>query len=91
MKDKTTLPWSFMAFPRSAYFVKKKYYEHFQGHIKKAMDKGLYTLEDGELVPEPVLSETPAPPTKPAPPAGKGMDYANYRCQLMLSNGCGSD
>ena len=29
------------------------------------MDKGLYTLEDGELVPEPVLSETPAPATSP--------------------------
>jgi len=37
-----------------------------KAHIKKTMDKGLYTLEDGELVPEPVLSETPAPPTKNA-------------------------
>ena len=27
------------------------------------MDKGLYTLEDGEIVPEPTLSETPAPPS----------------------------
>jgi len=36
-----------------------------KAHIKKTMDKGLYTLEDGELVPEPVLSETPAPATSP--------------------------
>lgn len=40
--------------------------KYLKDHIKKSMDKGLYTLEDGELVPEPVLSETPAPPTKPA-------------------------
>jgi len=36
-----------------------------KNHIKKTMDKGLYTLEDGEIVPEPTLSETPAPPTTP--------------------------
>jgi len=34
-----------------------------KNHIKKTMDKGLYTLEDGEIVPEPTLSETPAPPS----------------------------
>jgi len=51
--------------------ARNKLIKSLKGHIKKAMDKGLYTLEDGELVPEPVLSETPAPPTKPAPPAGK--------------------
>jgi len=34
-----------------------------KNHIKRTMDKGLYTLEDGEIVPEPTLSETPAPPT----------------------------
>jgi hypothetical protein len=28
-----------------------------QDHVKKTMDKGLYTLEDGELIPEPTLSE----------------------------------
>ena len=28
-----------------------------QNHVKKNMEKGLYTLEDGELIPEPTLSD----------------------------------
>ncbi|XP_023341331.1 zinc finger protein 236 isoform X2 [Eurytemora carolleeae] len=46
--------------------ARTKLIKSLKDHIKKTMDKGLYTLEDGELVPEPVLSETPAPATKPA-------------------------
>jgi hypothetical protein len=29
-----------------------------QDHVRKTMEKGLYQLEDGELVPEPTLLET---------------------------------
>ena len=28
-----------------------------QDHVKRTMEKGLYTLEDGELIPEPTLSD----------------------------------
>ena len=28
-----------------------------QDNVKKRMDRGLYTLEDGELIPEPTLTE----------------------------------
>ena len=34
-----------------------KLIKYLKDHIKKTMDKGLYTLEDGELVPEPTLSD----------------------------------
>jgi hypothetical protein len=30
-------------------------YVVLQNHVKKTMEKGLYQLEDGELVPEPTL------------------------------------
>ena len=29
----------------------------FQDNVKRTMEKGLYTLEDGELIPEPTLSD----------------------------------
>ena len=34
-------------------------------HIKKTMEKGLYTLEDGELVPEPTVTEASKASSKP--------------------------
>lgn len=30
---------------------------YIQDHVKRTMEKGLYTLEDGELIPEPTLSD----------------------------------
>jgi len=52
-----------------------------KAHIKKTMDKGLYTLEDGEIVPEPVLSETPAPPTSD----GSGKKSSCPHCGTQFS------
>ena len=37
--------------------ARTKLIKYLKDHIKKTMDKGLYTLEDGELVPEPTLSD----------------------------------
>jgi len=37
--------------------ARSKLIKYLKDHIKKTMDKGLYTLEDGELIPEPTLSE----------------------------------
>ena len=31
--------------------------KYLKNHVKKNMEKGLYTLEDGELIPEPTLSD----------------------------------
>jgi len=36
--------------------ARSKLIKYLREHIKKTLDKGLYTLEDGELVPEPSLS-----------------------------------
>lgn len=37
--------------------ARAKLIKFLKDHVKKTMDKGLYTLEDGELIPEPTLSE----------------------------------
>jgi len=37
--------------------ARSKLIKFLKDHIRKTMDKGLYTLEDGELVPEPTLTE----------------------------------
>jgi len=37
--------------------ARTKLIKYLKDHIKKTMEKGLYTLEDGELIPEPTLSE----------------------------------
>merc|ERR1712227_760579 len=37
--------------------ARSKLIKYLKDHIKKTMEKGLYTLEDGELVPEPTVTE----------------------------------
>ena len=44
--------------------ARSKLIKYLKDHIKKTMEKGLYTLEDGELVPEPDLKEASATPGK---------------------------
>ncbi len=44
--------------------ARSKLIKYLKDHIKKTMEKGLYTLEDGELVPEPDLKETSGTPGK---------------------------
>jgi len=44
--------------------ARSKLIKYLKDHIKKTMEKGLYTLEDGELVPEPTMTETPTTPGK---------------------------
>ena len=44
--------------PRSTLHSKNVSSNHlFKDHVKRTMEKGLYTLEDGELIPEPTLSD----------------------------------
>jgi len=44
--------------------ARSKLIKYLKDHIKKTMEKGLYQLEDGELVPEPTLTETSKSPKK---------------------------
>ena len=37
--------------------ARSKLIKYLKDHVKKTMDAGLYQLEDGELVPEPTLTE----------------------------------
>ena len=44
--------------------ARSKLIKYLKDHIKKTMEKGLYQLEDGELVPEPTLTESTKSPSK---------------------------
>jgi len=44
--------------------ARSKLIKYLKDHIKKTMEKGLYTLEDGELVPEPTMTESSKSPGK---------------------------
>jgi len=44
--------------------ARSKLIKYLKDHIKKTMEKGLYTLEDGELVPEPTMTEASRTPGK---------------------------
>lgn len=45
--------------------ARSKLIKYLKDHVKKTMEKGLYTLEDGELVPEPTLTEASKAPSRP--------------------------
>ena len=58
--------------------ARSKLIKYLKDHIKKTMDKGLYQLEDGELVPEPTLTETSRYPKK-------GVKLSCDRCGTQFS------
>jgi len=60
--------------------ARSKLIKYLKDHIKKTMEKGLYTLEDGELVPEPSLSSD-----KINKKTGPGQKLACEQCGTQFS------
>jgi len=61
--------------------AREKLIKYLKDHIKKTMDTGLYTLEDGELVPEPSLSSDKSPNNK----TGPGTKLSCQQCGTQFS------
>jgi len=59
--------------------ARSKLIKYLKDHVKRTMEKGLYTLEDGELIPEPTLSDK-----------GKANKLATKKGAKLSCNQCGT-